>query len=270
MNRELPCSADPPTDLIPPCEFRPLIESLKAACERSPLVFLPNPGNWGAAFTAAATRSLLNRSGVVFREIRSLSPLVLARGAIFQETLMLGGGGAWNTRYPSGYKLAARASRFFRSVIVLPSAYGAPVEIRGANLWSRDRFGSLDHVPCARFCHDLGFSAGRLAGPAPAESRGEFFRNDALSLRAAANTDLSALGDQRSPLQPFIEAVARFEEIHTDRVHIAIVACLLGRRCHVYPTTTTMLADLFASSIAPHFPEAVFHGRLPGPCHQNS
>ena len=253
-------------------EFAPLAESLCLEAEASPLAFLPNPGNWGAALTAEATRRLLAAHAIRFRELRTLGPLELARGLFQRETLLLGGGGAWSDRYPGGRRLAARASRFFRRIIVLPSSFGAPVSLPAASLWARDRFGSLQCVPAARFCHDLGFAMGRIDAPSPSARVGEFFRNDRLSSapRAGAVADLSSQGNERSPLQPFLDEIARYEEVHTDRVHVAIVACLMGRRCHVWPTATPLLADLFASSIAPHFPDAVFHGPLPSTLHQNS
>ena len=253
-------------------DFAPLAESLRLEAETSPLAFLPNPGTWGAAFTAEATRRFLATHAIRFRELRTLGPVELTRGLIQRETLLLGGGGAWSDRYPGGQRLAARASRFFRRIVVLPSSFGAPVTLRTSSLWARDRFGSLQCVPAARFCHDLGFSMGRLDAPPPSVGIGEFFRNDRLSSapRADSAADLSSHGDERSPLQPFLEEIARYEEVHTDRVHVAIVACLMGRRCHVWPTATPLLADLFASSIAPHFPDAIFHGQLPSPQRPNS
>jgi len=253
-------------------EFAPLVESLRLEAEASPLVFLPNPGNWGAAFTAEATRRFLAAHAIRFRELRTLGPVDLTRGLFQRETLLLGGGGAWSERYPGGQRLAARASLFFPRIVVLPSSFGAPVTLRAASLWARDRFGSLACVPAARFCHDLGFAMGQLDAPPPSAGVGEFFRNDRLSSapRTASAADLSSKGDDRSPLQPFLDEIARYEEVHTDRVHVAIVACLMGRRCHVWPTATPLLADLFASSIAPHFPDAFFHGQLPSPRYPNS
>ena len=253
-------------------DFIPLAESLRLEAEASPLAFLPNPGNWGAAFTAEATRRFLAAHAIQFRELPALGPIQLTRGLIQRETLLLGGGGAWSNRYPGGQRLAARAAFFFRRIIVLPSSFGAPVALRAASLWARDRFGSFQCAPAARFCHDLGFAMGRLDAPQPSLKVGEFFRVDRLSSapRADAAADLSSHGDERSPLQPFLDEIARYEEVHTDRVHVAIVACLMGRRCHVWPTATPLLGDLFASSIAPHFPAAVFHGQLPSPSPQNS
>jgi hypothetical protein len=121
------------------------------------------------------------------------------RGLIQRETLVLGGGGAWSDRYPGGQRLAARASRFFRRIVVLPSSFGAPVSLRAASLWARDRFGSLECVPAARFCHDLGFAMGRIDAPPPSEVVGEFFRNDRLSSapRTASAADLSSQGTER-------------------------------------------------------------------------
>lgn len=72
--------------------------------------------------------------------------------------------------------------------------------------------------------------------------------------------DLSSQGTERSPLRPFLETIGQYEEVHTDRVHVAIAGCLLGRSCHVYPTQSPLLGDLFASSLGPFFPQAVWHG----------
>lgn len=259
---------DPSVAAIPFGDFAPLVEVLRASADEAPLVYLPNPGNWGAAFTAAATRRFLAANGIPFTEIGRLGLLQLVKGAARREILLLGGGGAWSGLFPGGRGLASRAARFFRRVIVLPSSFGAPVGLRGVSLWARDAFGSLEHAPSARFCHDLGFSVGRLAPPSPVDEVGLFFRGDRLGLAVEPSTviDLSARGDHRSPVRPFVEEIARYREIKTDRVHVAIVACLLGRRCWVYPTATPMLADLFASSIAPHFPGAT----LVAPGGQNS
>lgn len=257
---------------VPTSEFAPLADSLRQEAERGSLRFLPNPGNWGAALTAAATRRFLESRAIPFREIQRLGPLELTRAFLLRETLLLGGGGAWSDRYPGGRQLAARASRFFRRVVVLPSSLGAPIPRTNAVLWARDRFSSQRNAPSARFCHDLGFSMVLPEAPPPTAGVGEFRRGDKLSElpEPGASLDLSSRGTEQSPLAPFIQEIARHEEIHTDRVHVAIAACLLGRRCHVWPTATPLVADLFASTIAPYFPSAVFHGRLPDAPAQNS
>jgi len=93
-------------------DFIPLGEPLRLEAEASPLAFLPNSGNWGAAFTAEATRRFLAAHAIRFRELPALGPMQLARGLIQRETLLLGGGGAWSDRYPGGQRLAARAALF--------------------------------------------------------------------------------------------------------------------------------------------------------------
>lgn len=253
-------------------EFAPLAEALRLEAAESRLAFLPNPGNWGAAFTAEATRRFLAAHEIPFRELHTLGALDLLHGCVQRETLLLGGGGAWSKWYPGTHRLASRAARFFRRIIVLPSTFGERVAINGVKLWARDRFGSIHHAPAASFCHDLGLSLCQLDARSPGAGIGRFFRADRLSAsrEEGAEADLSSCGNERSPLQPFLDAIAQYEEVHTDRVHVAIVACLMGRRCHVWPTATPLLADLFASSLAPHFPQAVFHGPLPASSAQNS
>ena len=252
--------------------FNSLASAIRDEAERSTLSFLPNPGNWGAAFTAEATRRFLSSNGIAYREIPSLNLVSLCRGMVRRETLLVGGGGAWSNLYSGSHSLTARASRFFKQIVVLPSTFGTRVSLPNAQLWARDHFSSLKHAPKARFCHDLGFSMGHLDTKPPTDGIGQFFRSDLLAMPSSLPrvADLSSYGTQDSPLQPFLDKIARYEEVHTDRVHVAIVACLMGRRCHVWPTATSLLADLFASSIAPYFPHAVFHGPLPSVQNQNS
>lgn len=257
---------------VPITEFAPLVEALRDEARQGPLVYLPNPGNWGAAFTAQATRRFLTSNGIPFRELRGFGPVAWATGWVRRETLLLGGGGAWSESYPGGLQLANRASRFFRRVFVLPSTFGTPVTLPKGLLWARDRFGSLRNAPAARFCPDLGLTMDLSGYGPPTRGIGEFRRGDGLATgsRGGSEPDLSARGTERSPVEPFLSEIGQYEEVHTDRVHVAIVACLMGRRCHVWPTATPLLADLFASSLAPFFPNAVFRGTLPGRAGQNS
>ena len=250
---------------IPANEFEELADALRSSAESSPLVYLPNVGNWGAALTREATRSWFRQLGLRVREIPRLNATTCFGAAVRRETLVYGGGGAWSDLYPGGRNTVRRALRWFRRVVVLPSSYGAPIDLPRCQLWARDRAGSLRHAPAARFCHDLGFLLRDVSSTAPSSPRGEFFRADRLAYASAdegldQGPDLSARGSHQSPLQPFLDEIARHAEIHTDRVHVAIAACLMGRSCHVYATKTPLLADLFQASIAPHFPQAVFHG----------
>jgi hypothetical protein len=254
---------------FPAADFQPLADALHQLAAKRPLMYLANPGNWGAALTREATLHFFQAYQLSVEEIAGLTPWQLVRGKWRGAVLLFGGGGAWSAEFPGGLKLVSRALRMFAEIVVLPSTLGVPVSLPRCQLWARDRFSSLKQVPQARFCHDLGLFPRSLPDIVPQASRGEFFRNDTLASPQHESPtgsaphrppDLSSQGTERSPLRPFLEAIGQYEEVHTDRVHIAIAACLLGRRCHVYPTRAPLLRDLFFSSLGPYFPQAVWHG----------
>lgn len=243
-------------------EFDALADELRETGNGRTLTWLPNPGNRGAALTRAATREFLSTNGIAFREVGRIGRAELLRALIGRDVLVHGGGGAWSDRFPGAFLAVRRAAPWFRRTIVLPSAYGRPVKIDRCSLWARDRGASLAAVPEARFCHELGFFPGPIDVP-PGEGTGWFMRDDALSRDAGSGRPLepdpSSRGDQLSPLAPFLAEIARWEEIHTDRVHVAIAACRMGRRVHVHAVDGPMLSDLFEASIAPFFPRAELH-----------
>lgn len=246
--------------------YASLAEEIRALGAAGPLLYVPNQGNWGAAVTRLATLGFFAANGIRVHEVDRVGMVALVLGGLRGHALVYGGGGAWSPLYDGGLRAVARAAPWLRHTVVLPSAYGQPVSIPRCTFWARDLHASLKAVPQARFCHDLGFFLGPLIAAAPEEPRGDFFRNDRLARGAGPNCrlpDLSSRGTERSPVAPFIAAISRFEEIHTDRVHVAIIACLLGRTCHVYATGTSMLGDLFRSSIEPHFPAARLHDDPP-------
>lgn len=243
-------------------DFDALAADLRAASDGRPVVWLPNPGNWGAALTRAATREFLAANDIAFREVGRIGRADLLRALLARDVLVHGGGGAWSDRFPGAWLAVRRAAPWFRRTVVLPSAYGRPVRLDRCSLWARDRGASLAFAPASRFCHDLGFFPGPIDAPA-GEGTGWFLRDDALSRTSRPDgpraPDLSSRGDHLSPLEPFLAEIARFEEIHTDRVHVAIAACRMGRRVHVHAVEGPMLSDLFEASIAPFFPGAVLH-----------
>jgi hypothetical protein len=251
---------------VPVSDYDALAEELQSLARHSALVYLPNASNWGGALTREATRRFFHQRSIRVREIARLNIAECFGAAVQRATLVYGGGGAWSELYPGGLNTVRRALRWFRRVVVLPSSYGLPVDLPRCQLWARDRANSLRHAPTARFCHDLGFSLESLPAPTPTSPRGDFFRSDALAgtpdgLASGREPDFSTHGSQDTPLRPFLDEIARHAEIHTDRVHVAIAACLLGRPCHVYATRTPLLADLYEASIGPCFPQAVFHAR---------
>lgn len=241
--------------------FAVLEERLKAACGRGPVYFLPNNGNWGDALIRQGTLDFLRDVGLHGRELTSRRRswiLPFLRGG----TVLYGGGGAWCKLWNRSARTVARlASRFH--VVVLPSTYELRVSIPRTTFFCRDLSESRQNMPAATFCHDMAFYIGRPSAPGRGSGNGYFFRRDRESagriVIPAANNDLSMQGDHCSDVSPFFDEIGRFAVIHTDRLHVAIAACLLEREVHLYPGAYFKNRAVYLASMQAHFPNAHFH-----------
>ena len=73
------------------------------------------------------------------------------------------------------------------------------------------------------------------------------------------NNDISSKGNQFSEISPFIEEINRFSMIYTDRLHVAIAACLLEKEVHLYPGAYFKNRAVYLSSIKDYFDNVYFH-----------
>ena len=84
-----------------------------------------------------------------------------------------------------------------------------------------------------------------------------FFRTDRESLGKqnyiALNMDISLWGNEITPIAPFIKKIDEFDIIHTDRLHVAILACLLHKRVHFYKGGYFKNEAVFRSSMKDYF-----------------
>ncbi|MCO6412676.1 MAG: polysaccharide pyruvyl transferase family protein, partial [Thiogranum sp.] len=245
-------------------EFIELEETIKKTCGNRPVYYMANPGNFGDALIRYGTLKFLRDIGIPFTELtptrtRRLEWLGVAMRP--KGTLIFGGGGAWCSLWNHG-TIVEKVRRRFRHVIVLPSTFDYTPQIPGVTYFCRDRFESAGNVPDARFCHDMAFYIGAVAAPG-GSGEGFFFRTDAESSGRIplpeSNNDISIRGNHFSDVQPFFDAIAPFEVIHTDRLHVAIAACLMGRELHLYAGSYFKSRAIFASSIRDYFDRVHFH-----------
>lgn len=243
-------------------EFDQLRETLRAACRDGPVLYLPNLGNWGDGLIRAGTLRFLEQSGIAFQEIEHVS-----RGERWlpwrrRGTLIYGGGGAWSSLWSHSLRTIRRVGHLFQHTVVLPSSFELQISLPRITLFCRDRFESQTNAPAARFCHDMAFFLGPQTAP-PGNGTGWFLRTDAESAHGLTippgNVDLSQLGNHLSPSEPFFAAIAKYAVVHTDRLHVAIATCLLGRELHLYPGAYFKNRAVFQSSIEGRFPNVHFH-----------
>ncbi len=241
-------------------EFLRLGETLRRRCGKGPVPYFANPGNWGDALIRAGSLAFFREIGLEIEEWRR-PPWFAGWGAKASKgPLILGGGGGWCEAWDHGERAARRWGRRF-DVIVLPSTFGRPVSIPNATLFARDSAESIRNAPGALFCHDMSFCLRAPAFP-PGEGEGHFFRSDRESARRvpipSGNDDVSLRGDHRSDPAGFFASVARFASVRTDRMHVAIAACLLGRYVRLYPNAYFKNRAIFDSSIRGRFPGMAF------------
>ncbi|HTO73707.1 MAG TPA: polysaccharide pyruvyl transferase family protein [Gemmatimonadales bacterium] len=243
-------------------EFDQLRETLLATCRSGPVFYLPNLGNWGDGLIRAGTLRFLQQAGIGFTEIEHVSRAERWLPWKRKGTLIYGGGGAWSSLWSHSFRTIKRVGHLFERVVVLPSSFELRVSLPRVILYCRDRFESQVNAPAAHFCHDMAFFLGQQSAPS-GSGVGWFLRTDAESAHGLpipeGNVDLSQLGSHLTPVEPFFQALAKYAVIHTDRLHVAIASCLLGRELHLYPGAYFKNRAVFQSSIEGRFPRVHFH-----------
>lgn len=241
-------------------DFQHLSEVLRGICRDEPIYYFPNPGNWGDGLIRAGTLRFFQTYGFQVEEhFRCVDFMQKPSGG----TLIYGGSGAWCSYWNHAATHIGKLRRKFR-VVVLPSTYEYPVvDLPDVTFFRRDRFESRQAMPSADFCHDMAFALRdwpRSAG----QGVGFFFRNDKERHpdRFAAppsNLDLSGKGKHTTDVSGFMAHIDRYAAIHTDRLHVAIGGCLLGKVVHLYPNGYFKLQAIYRSSIEGFFDGVIYH-----------
>ncbi|MEX1118664.1 MAG: hypothetical protein WEB60_07705 [Terrimicrobiaceae bacterium] len=108
--------------------------------------------------------------------------------------------------------------------------------------------------------HDLAMHLDYSPWKQRGEGRLNAFRTDHEGLgyqRPPDNFDVSLLGGSSDgPLLPKI--VSRYQEVHTDRAHVAITAAMLGKETHIYPNNYHKVRGIAEFSLL-SMPHVHFH-----------
>jgi exopolysaccharide biosynthesis predicted pyruvyltransferase EpsI len=255
--------------------FDNLESDLRLLSEIGKLIYIANPGNWGDALIAEGTRKFfkernLNVKEVDFITARSWGPKRLRWETKTSKPIMIyGGGGAFLDIYQRKGQVESVFGRFHRSLI-MPSTYAVHLNTESAKkpviMYNRDNYQSTEFCPAGKFCHDMAFN---LSAPDVdiCNSDGFLFREDAETpeniLFPKNNRDLSKEGSAAKSIDDFFRVVGSFERIYTNRLHVAIAACLLNREVHLFPNSYFKNEAIYKSSIQPFFKNASFHNTTP-------
>jgi exopolysaccharide biosynthesis predicted pyruvyltransferase EpsI len=208
---------------------------MREILESSPLprLYMANPGNLGDAVIRQGTLKYFNEIDLTYEEV--VRP---PKGDI--GTFIYGGGGAWCRNWNNGRYVNTALSRA-KKVIVLPSTYAIHSPLfseSNIHFFARDSLDSLGFCPMATYHQDMAFHLSSVITPSKGNGVGCFMRTDKESARLfdipRDNKDISLLGKTYSNTENFIEAIKKVRVVHTDRLHVAIVACMLGKKIFFY------------------------------------
>jgi exopolysaccharide biosynthesis predicted pyruvyltransferase EpsI len=251
-------------------EYLVLENILKRECGSGPVFYLPNPGNWGDALIRHGTLKFFQDINLEYKEISKKDAAINKKHWHFpfkkRATLIYGGGGAWCKLWNGAPNLVNKLKLKFK-VIVLPSTYESTYSFKNTIFFRRDDFESKTSMPDAHFCHDMAFYlANEIKQSNHGSGEGFFFRTDKESSNrfklTQQNNDLSSKGNHLKEVSSFFNEIDSFAQIHTDRLHISIAACLLGKEVHIYPGAYFKNRAVYLSSIKNHFNNAYYHENL--------
>jgi len=266
-------------------EFDYLANKIKELAKGRQIYYHPNPGNLGDALINIGVEKFLYDYDIHARLILpedNVNSLTQKKDLISESNidnintkdsiLLWGGGGGWCNNWMGGFENVARLSKKFRHTIVLPSTYAIPVKIPNVTFFARDQYQSQEFVSESLFCHDMAFYIGRFERTIPVTAeKGFCFRRDKESgfekrwRIPLANVDVSWMGNYLSPVEPMIEHLQKYKEIHTDRLHVAIACCLLGTPVYLYPGSYFKNRAVYLTSMQGRFPGAKWRTKIPFP-----
>lgn len=254
--------------------FDSLADKIKSDAGGRQIVYISNPGNFGDGLIRLGTKHFLADYEIDHVEatigyhrpsLYLLRYLLKAKNFHF----LYGGGGAWSNAYPFGRDTCKTISRFGGHITVLPTTFALEGLPEKASLVRRDNLDSLKFAPQSAFCHDMALylavksKEGRFRTfDAPVKDVGVHMRTDHESknlnlTNLPGNEDLSIEGDHMSDAHVFLERIAETKLIYTDRLHVAIGACIIGREVRIYPGNYFKIPAVFNTSLEPYFGNSV-------------
>jgi exopolysaccharide biosynthesis predicted pyruvyltransferase EpsI len=260
-------------DLAEPFDL--LARTLAERSRGRQVVFIQNAGNFGDGLIRYGTLRFFEDIGLVYHDLdiaRRKHRLAIWSLAALDRLLdnhlfIYSGSGAWGDKTGIGHRFVHRLQRVTTNVLVLPTTFeyfGLKPQVTA---FARDRFESAKIAPAALFCHDMAFYLALLdpdrvlpARTPPQKRLGVMFRQDNERrsdrfLSLAENYDLSDAGHHKSDPQAFLRHIDQFEEVATDRLHVAIGAAILGKRVALVTNNYFKIRAIFDTSLKGRFPK---------------
>ncbi|MCU4675549.1 hypothetical protein N7931_07855 [Catenovulum sp. 2E275] len=251
-------------------EFLRLAETIISLQGNKPVVYVSFDGNWGDALIRVGTINFFRHFNIDYTVINhQTSSLdrnkILLSAKLNNQLVVIAGGGAWCGHYQHASNLTQKLqSRFkFNKVLVLPSTFDKHYDIPNTIFFRRDILNSKEVMPKAYFCHDMAFFLAPLEVTGkPTQKEANFFRTDVEKSGKIKvpdnNLDLSVQGTVLSDAFSFFEKLSDYEQINTDRLHVAIGGSILNKQVNLQAGSYFKNYAIFKSSIEPFYPNTQF------------
>ncbi|PIP29634.1 hypothetical protein COX27_00355 [Candidatus Kuenenbacteria bacterium CG23_combo_of_CG06-09_8_20_14_all_36_9] len=188
------------------------------------------------------------------------------------EVLFIDGGGNFVDYYTDVRDFLTAKPALYKDVVILPHTIFGDKQIKTLNNMQGDTTIFCREIVSTKFVeenvktgkvylwHDCAFYN---SFPAMVNGSGvlEAFRSDQESFlrtkQDANNIDISYDGYATKPLDEFFAILQKYNQINTDRLHVAIAATLLGKRVKLYPNSYYKNKAVFEYSLK-KFPNIEF------------
>ena len=247
-------------------EFEKLALEIKRIIGNRKTYFMLNDGNWGDSLIREGTEKFLNENVITYEKVEETSKFafnflsnwknILNVLRIYKRSVLIFSGSGAFCKYYDRSILINKLAWKFKYIIILPSTFEYPVTFpKNVIAYVRDKFQSQKNLPRAKFCHDMAFYL-ELSSPEATENLIKIFRKDVESSKINIDKnsiDLSAMGKHDTPIENFVNKIGTYDNIHTDRLHVAIAATLLGRNVSIYANNYFKIKSIYDSSMKDYF-----------------
>lgn len=220
------------------------LEKFLEIYRNQPVDFFRFPGNYGDSLIWHGTKILLSSLNISEHYVDISSPR-------YNNVLFIDGGGNFIDYYPDIREFLLKKPTLYGEIIILPHTIFGEKQIEVLNNVSSNLMVFCREKISAKFLesglhrgeiylwHDCAFY-NKLSQMSSGKGILNAFRLDKESILRTlpqSNIDISYKGYATKPLNELIEVLQKYEQINTDRLHIAIATALIGKRVKLFPNS---------------------------------
>ena len=212
--------------------------------ENKSVDFFRFPGNYGDSLIWHGTKILLNSLNIKEHYVEISSPK-------YNDVLFIDGGGNFVDYYTDVKNFLLEKPSLYNEVIILPHTIFGDKQIEILNNMTSDLTIFCREKISAEFVdnnlnqgntylwHDCAFY-NTFTPMSSGEGVLNAFRSDkesVLNKLPESNNDVSYNGYAQKPLDDLVSMLGKYNQINTDRLHVAICATLLGKQVKLFPNS---------------------------------